>query len=107
MGHIYVRILLTDVEEAVAGTIPLPALQLLVLRVLQPAVMEHHSHDALQTDARIWCQNQSCGPEKKPNLCSPAGLQLRGVSHLHHLVVELGELPLLPVVQHPDLVRLA
>lgn len=54
-GHIYVRILVTDVEEAVAGTIPLPALQLLVLRVLQPAVMEHHSHDALQTDTRIWC----------------------------------------------------
>lgn len=48
-GHIHVRILVTDVEEAVARTIPLPALQLLVLRVLQPAVMEHHSHDALQT----------------------------------------------------------
>lgn len=34
-------------------------------------------------------------------------LRLRGGSHLHHLVVKLGELPLLPVVQHPDLVRLA
>lgn len=54
-GHICVRILVTDVEEAVAWTIPLPALQLLVLRVLQPAVMEHHSHNALQTDTHIWC----------------------------------------------------
>lgn len=43
------QVLFTDVKETVARTIPLPALQLLVLCVLQPAVMEHHTHYALHT----------------------------------------------------------
>lgn len=38
---------LTDVKETVTGTIPLPALQLLVLCILQPAVMENHPDCAL------------------------------------------------------------
>lgn len=38
---------LTDVQDAVPGPAPPPALQLLVLRVLQPAVVENHADDAL------------------------------------------------------------
>lgn len=39
--------MLTEVQDPVPGPAPPPALQLLVLRVLQPAVMENHTDDAL------------------------------------------------------------
>lgn len=39
---------LTQVEDAIAGPVPSPALQLLVLCVLKPTVVEHHTDDALE-----------------------------------------------------------
>lgn len=53
---------ITEVEEAVARTIPLPALKLLVLCVLQPAVVEHHAHNALHTDRHT--KIKLCSAEK-------------------------------------------
>lgn len=43
--------IITDVKETVTGTIPLPALQLLVLCVLQSTVVKYHSHCALNAGA--------------------------------------------------------
>ena len=42
---------LTQVEDAVAGPVPAPAFQLLVLCVLQTPVMEDHPDDALGAQA--------------------------------------------------------
>ena len=41
--------MLTQVQDAVPGPVPAPALQLLVLRVLQPPVVEDHTDDALRS----------------------------------------------------------
>lgn len=39
---------LTDVQDPVPGSVPPPALQLLVLRVLQAPVVKHHPENALE-----------------------------------------------------------
>lgn len=39
---------LTQVQDAIAGPVPAPALQLLVLCVLKPTVVKHHADDALE-----------------------------------------------------------
>lgn len=38
---------LTYIQDSVPGPVPPPALQLLVLHVLQAALVKHHPHDAL------------------------------------------------------------
>lgn len=43
---------LTDVKDAIARAAPPPALQLLLLRVLQPPVVEDHPHHALSRRIR-------------------------------------------------------
>lgn len=43
----------TNVKETVTRAIPLPALQLLMLHVLQPPVMKQNSYYALHTETQI------------------------------------------------------
>lgn len=57
---------LTNVQDAVPGPAPAPALQLLVLRVLQPAVMENHADDALGGRGTAGCGAQG---GQVPPLC--------------------------------------
>lgn len=40
---------LTYIQDSVSRSVPPPPLQLLVLHVLQPTIMEHHAHNALWT----------------------------------------------------------
>lgn len=79
---------LTDVKETVTGTIPLPALQLLVLCVLQPAVVEHHPDCALpkHTHTHTLRYGAALAAKVKKRLVCLGVLRL---SDLHHLVVEL------------------
>lgn len=59
---------LTDVQDPIPGPAPPPALQLLVLRVLQPTVVENHADDALGRGGQqgtAECGGQA-GPKKNP-----------------------------------------
>lgn len=60
---------LTDVQDPVPGPAPAPSLQLLVLCVLQPAVVENHTDDALGRTGQV--QTAKYGDNKDP----------RGTSH--------------------------
>lgn len=55
--------MLTEVQDPVPGPAPPPALQLLVLCVLQPAVMENHTDDAL---AGKQAGGAECGRQEEP-----------------------------------------
>ena len=51
----------TDVQDPVPGPAPPPALQLLVLRVLQAAVVKQHADDALGARVGWWGRTVSAG----------------------------------------------
>lgn len=99
---------LTQVEDAIAGPVPSPALQLLVLCVLKPTVVKHHADDALEhTHVLPWKWPQGrWGISTTQVWIWPWRRRNPNAAHLHHFTGDFREFPNFPVVKHSNFIRL-
>lgn len=102
---------LTQVEDAIPGPVPAPALQLLVLCVLKPTVVKHHTDDALEYRQVLSFYNECRATVKKPQQHTCLNLSIKTLkskfaAHLHHFTGNFWEFPNFPVVKHSNFIGL-